>query len=235
MKEQRSYLSPIIYQRLLTPRQALYDFEYETDKICVIQSVLLMGYWLGNAHDRMDSWHWVGIAISLSQSVGLHRDVGCSRIPASQRALWRRIWWCCFYRDRSISLGMGRACRIDLKDCDVQDVSLEDLVCNVSLSDLTAEGASVVTRCNDFAPVFLEIVQGGRLLGDALASVYRPRQREAFPDDDSWRLAEDITERLSAWQAALDPRCRIDTAPVAGVNDLAAMTLHKYFIQILYQ
>lgn len=201
----------------------------------MIQAVLLMGYWLGNAHDRMDSWHWVGIAISLSQSVGFHRDVGCARIPASQRALWRRIWWCCFYRDRSISLGMGRACRIDLKDCDVQYLSLDDLVCNDSLSDLTAESAAVVQRCNDYAPLFLEIVQGSRLLGDALASVYRPRQREAFPDADSWRLAEELTGRLAAWQAAVDLRCRIDTTPVPGVSEPAAMTLHKHFIQILYQ
>src|ERR1700749_325686 len=105
-----------------------------------------MGYWLGNSHDKMDSWHWIGVAVSLSQSLGLHRDPGCSKIPPCQRALWRRIWWCCFYRDRCIALGMGRAFRINPDDCDVKELRRDDLVCDGSTSDLTDVGAAVVRR-----------------------------------------------------------------------------------------
>ncbi|KIW94791.1 uncharacterized protein Z519_04768 [Cladophialophora bantiana CBS 173.52] len=220
-------------RRFYERAKALYDFEYETDKICLIQSVLLLGYWLGQAHDRTDSWHWVGVAISLSQSVGLHRDPGFSDVPPSQRSLWRRIWWCCFYRDRCIALGMGRAFRINAEDCDVKELTLEDLVYTAGTSssnwNLNQESAAVVARCNSYAPLFLEIVKLSQILGEVLASVYRPL-REPSP----WSVVEILEEKLARWQVALDPRCRIDT-PLTSLNEPMAMTLHKYYIQILQQ
>ncbi|OAP55050.1 hypothetical protein AYL99_10750 [Fonsecaea erecta] len=215
--------------------KALYDFEYETDKICLIQSVLLLGYWLGQAHDRTDSWHWVGVAISLSQSVGLHRDPGSSDVPPLQRSLWRRIWWCCYYRDRCIALGMGRAFRINAKDCDVKELTLEDLVhtaadspTSSSHSNLNEESAAIVAKCNSYAPIFLEIVKLSQILGEVLASVYRPRQEPI-----SWSAVELLEDKLARWQVALDPRCRVDT-PLTALNEPIAMTLHKYYIQILH-
>ncbi|ETI19562.1 hypothetical protein G647_09396 [Cladophialophora carrionii CBS 160.54] len=221
-------------RRFYERAKALYDVEYETDKLCLIQSVLLLGYWLGNSHDRMDSWHWVGVATSLSQSLGLHRDAGCSRIPPSHRSLWRRIWWCCFYRDRCIALGMGRAYRINTADCDVKDLTLEDLVCSGMPSpDLKDTSAAIVRRCNSYAPIFLEIIKASRLLGDVLASVYRPRRDEDSPDSSSWNTAQSIEEKLAAWQLGLDPRCRVDSLAFS-VDEPRAMILHKYYIQILH-
>lgn len=209
--------------------QALYDFEYETDKICLIQSVLLMGYWLGHAHDRTDSWHWVGVAISLSQSVGLHRDPGSSNVPSSQRRLWRRIWWCCFYRDRCIALGMGRTHRINADHCDVKELSINDLVSGHISCTLTPESVAIVDQCNGHAPMFLEIVKLSRLLGDVLSSVYRPPQPEPTP----WETVERLDERLKTWLLNLDPRCRLD-APPPGSDESAATALHKHYIHTFY-
>ncbi|EXJ54102.1 hypothetical protein A1O7_09439 [Cladophialophora yegresii CBS 114405] len=222
-------------RRFYERAKALYDVEYETDKLCLIQSVLLLGYWLGNSHDRMDSWHWIGVAISLSQSLGLHRDAGCSRIPPSQRSLWRRIWWCCFYRDRCIALGMGRAYRIHTADCDVKDLTLEDLVCTgMPLPGLKDTSAAMVRRCNMYAPMFLEIIKASRLLGDVLASVYRPRRKdEEFLESSTWNTAQALEEKLAAWQLGLDPRCRVDS-PAFSVDEPRAMILHKYYIHILH-
>ncbi|OAG45470.1 hypothetical protein AYO21_00104 [Fonsecaea monophora] len=224
-------------RRFYERAKALYDFDYETDKICLIQSVLLLGYWLGQAHDRTDSWHWVGVAISLSQSVGLHRDPGFSDVPPSQRSLWRRIWWCCFYRDRCIALGMGRAFRINAEDCDVKELTLEDLVHTAKDSstssssanlNLNEESAAIVVKCNNYAPIFLEIVKLSQILGEVLASVYRPRKEPM-----SWSVIEYLEDKLARWQAALDPRCRVDM-PLTSMNEPIAMTLHKYYIQILH-
>ncbi|KAJ9614202.1 hypothetical protein H2200_002338 [Cladophialophora chaetospira] len=227
-------ISPLLLQSMfLAASNALYDFEYETDKLCLIQSVLLLGYWLGNSHDKMDSWHWIGVAISLSQSLGLHRDAGCSRIPPAQRALWRRIWWCCFYRDRIITLGMGRAFRINVDDCDVKELTLADLVHNGSSANLKDSSATILRRCNSYAPIFLEIIKMSHLLGDVLATVYRPRKIEDFPDPASWSRAELIEEKLTAWQLGLDPRCRVD-APAFSVDEPSAMILHKYYMQIFH-
>ena len=129
---------------------------------------------------------------------------------------------------------MGRAFRINVEDCDVKDLTLEDLVCTGSSANLKDSSAAIVRRCNNYAPVFLEIIKMSHLLGDVLASVYRPRRKDDFPDPASWTHAESIEERLTAWQLGLDPRCRVD-APTFSTDEPSAMILHKYYIQILHQ
>lgn len=81
-----------------------------------------MGFWYSDTEDRTGSWHWNGIAISLCQTIGLHRQPDSSRkhnkaISISDIRLWRQIWWSCFYREVWFSAGMGRPMRINLADC----------------------------------------------------------------------------------------------------------------------
>ncbi|QRD87264.1 fungal-specific transcription factor [Aspergillus flavus] len=102
--------------------KALYDAEYERRKITLIQAVLLTGFWYSDTEDRTGPWHWNGIAISLCQTIGLHRhpDTGRKRskvIPTSDSSIWRQLWWSCFYREAWFSAGMGRPMRINLADC----------------------------------------------------------------------------------------------------------------------
>ncbi|KAI2920376.1 transcriptional regulator family: Fungal Specific TF [Aspergillus niger] len=101
---------------------ALYDAEYERRKITLIQAVLLTGFWYSDTEDRTGPWHWNGIAISLCQTIGLHRHPDTGRkhskaIPTSDSSIWRQLWWSCFYREAWFSAGMGRPMRINLADC----------------------------------------------------------------------------------------------------------------------
>ncbi|KAL1894052.1 hypothetical protein Sste5346_006194 [Sporothrix stenoceras] len=59
--------------------KALYDTDYEKNKIPLIQSVILLAFWFVDAEDRNGSWHWIGIAISLCQTIGLHRTLYLER------------------------------------------------------------------------------------------------------------------------------------------------------------
>ncbi|KAJ4178674.1 hypothetical protein NW767_011444 [Fusarium falciforme] len=99
------------YQRA----KALYDADYEKNKLTLIQSVFLMGHFYANAEDRMGPWHWNGIAISLSHTIGLHMLTS----PAHEgiQPSWRRLWWCIYYREVWLSLGQGRPMRISLDHC----------------------------------------------------------------------------------------------------------------------
>src|SRR5690242_1056902 len=107
----------------LMQSQALYDAEYEKNKIILIQAVLLMGFWYADTEDRLGPWHWNGIAISLCQTVGLHRqpDASVNNPPYSSsidQNLWKHLWWSCFFREAWLSVGMGRPMRIDLAHSD---------------------------------------------------------------------------------------------------------------------
>lgn len=85
-----------------------------------------------SSHDTKDAWHWLGLAISLSFSLGLNRsNLQLSNHPR-RRYLERRVWWTAFIRDRSLALdagaeaGWARPMRIRREDCDVEMLSLED-------------------------------------------------------------------------------------------------------------
>ncbi|KAK3071754.1 hypothetical protein LTR53_008082 [Teratosphaeriaceae sp. CCFEE 6253] len=105
----------------------LYDFDIEVDRISLIQSLLLMTYWYETPDDQKDSHHWMGIAVSLSHTIGLHRNPEKSlSMDAPRRRLWKRIWWSTYMRDRLVALGMRRPTRIKDADFDVPMLSLED-------------------------------------------------------------------------------------------------------------
>jgi hypothetical protein len=107
--------------------RVLYDFDYEVDRISLIQSLLLMTYWYETPDDQKDSHHWMGIAVSLSHTIGLHRNPEtAATMDAPRRRLWRRIWWSTYMRDRLIALGMRRPTRIKSKDFDVPMLTLDD-------------------------------------------------------------------------------------------------------------
>ncbi|KAI0967427.1 fungal-specific transcription factor domain-containing protein [Xylaria arbuscula] len=104
----------------------LYDFDYESDRLLLVQGLLLMTYWYETPDDQKDTWHWMGVAISLGHTIGLHRNPANTNMSPQRRKLWKRIWWSCFMRDRLIALGMRRPTRIKDEDFDVPMLTEED-------------------------------------------------------------------------------------------------------------
>ncbi|KAB5511614.1 fungal-specific transcription factor domain-containing protein, partial [Coniochaeta sp. 2T2.1] len=104
----------------------LYDFDYESDRLVLVQGLLLMTYWYETPDDQKYIWHWIGVAISLVQTIGLHRNPANSAMPLGKQKLWKRIWWSCYLRDRLIALGMRRPTRIQDGDFDVPMLREDD-------------------------------------------------------------------------------------------------------------
>ncbi|KAJ9609500.1 hypothetical protein H2200_005827 [Cladophialophora chaetospira] len=105
----------------------LYDFDYEVDRVTVVQAVLLMTYWYESPDEPKDVWHWLGIATSVARTIGLNCDTSNAPLMnPQQRRLWKRIWWSCYMRDRLIAIGMRRPMRISEGDFDVPMLELED-------------------------------------------------------------------------------------------------------------
>lgn len=123
----------------------LYDFDIEADRIPLIQSLLIMTYWYETPDDQKDSHHWMGIAVSLAQTIGLHRNPEKSAsIEPARRKLWKRIWWSTYMRDRLIALGMRRPTRIKTGDFDVPMLTVDDFEIGV----LPEESSCIPIECN---------------------------------------------------------------------------------------
>jgi hypothetical protein len=106
--------------------KALYDLDSELNREVLVQAVLLMTYWYEAPDDPKDIWHWLGIAISVARTIGMNCDTSQTGMDLKTRHLWKRLWWCCFMRDRLISLGMRRPLRIHEGDSDLPMLELDD-------------------------------------------------------------------------------------------------------------
>jgi hypothetical protein len=153
-----------------------------------------MGFWHSDLDEHMQPWYWTGIAISLCQVLGLHRDPDSSKYNSSitdrQRHLWRRLWWSCYFRDCWLSLTLGRPLRINLNDCDTPMPSAADLLGDV---DEIQESISTVYLPTDLALLanyWISVIELSKILGTVITMNYqklRPRpalyQIEALETD----------------------------------------------------
>lgn len=106
--------------------QLLYDFDYEQDRVSLVQALLLLTYYYETPDDQKDTWHWMGVATSVAHTIGLHRNPDKANMDPRRIKLWKRIWWSTYMRDRLIALGMRRPTRIKDEDYDVPLLTLDD-------------------------------------------------------------------------------------------------------------
>ncbi|KAI9844835.1 MAG: Transcriptional activator of fatty acid utilization [Sclerophora amabilis] len=107
--------------------KALYDANYEDDRVTIVQALILMGwYWEGPEDVTKNVFYWSRVAIIVAQGSGMHRSVEGSQLSKADKRLWKRIWWTLFTRDRSVAVALGRPVSINTDDADVGMVSEDD-------------------------------------------------------------------------------------------------------------
>lgn len=188
-----------------------------------------MGYWFVDGSDRADSWHWVGVAISQAQLIGLHRRPHTPNISQSEIGHRRRLWWCCVYRDRWLALGLHQPLRINLEDCDVGTLTINDVIERTSSSTLSEEDQKLIERSVSLAPVFVELAQWSVHLGSVLQCQYKP----VGPEDPS-NKAESWEISLTTWYNNLDPTLKLDTMTMLKDTD-QIKTFHNHILHVFFQ
>ena len=107
--------------------KALYDANYEDDRVTIVQALVLMGwYWEGPEDVTKNVFYWSRVATIVAQGSGMHRSVEGSQLSRADKRLWKRIWWTLFTRDRSVAVALGRPVHINTDDSDVEMVSEDD-------------------------------------------------------------------------------------------------------------
>lgn len=62
-------------QKLFHKRaRALYDADYEQNRVTIVQALFLMTFWWGNPTDVKDFSHWLSTSIHTAQMMGMHRS-----------------------------------------------------------------------------------------------------------------------------------------------------------------
>ncbi|TDZ20213.1 Cutinase transcription factor 1 beta [Colletotrichum orbiculare MAFF 240422] len=166
----RRSLKRAVYQRA----KALYDADYEKDKVALIQSCFLMGHWYTSSDDRAGPWHWHGIAISLSHTIGLHRlNMPNQQASHGTKPFWRRLWWSLFHREVWLSIGLGRPMRIALDDFDTSMPSPGDADAPVRTE--SGPNKYLPDEMDTLFDVWLSVIGLGVALSNVLATNYRAK------------------------------------------------------------
>lgn len=186
-----------------------------------------MGFWYTETQDQGGAWYWIGIAIGLCQTLGLHRcPVILShkrlQLPEARQRLLRRLWWVCVVRDRWLSLVKGRPMRINHEDCDMPMPTADDITKELDSIPSSVKIEFFPSDTRTLADMWISFVKISVSLGTILRTHYRPRARPAVQDIEDCanelRLGE--PEPLSALQ-------------IENADDI--IQLHAYQLQLFYE
>ncbi|KAH8694100.1 fungal-specific transcription factor domain-containing protein [Talaromyces proteolyticus] len=112
--------------------KALYDADYESDRVAVVQSLILIGWYWDGSEDDSDVTHtgyyWTCLAIAVAQGSGMHRSLSSSLLGKPETKLRRRLFWTLFTRDVSGSLSLNRPPSINMRDCDIEPLVEDDFL-----------------------------------------------------------------------------------------------------------
>ncbi|KAJ9610362.1 hypothetical protein H2200_005139 [Cladophialophora chaetospira] len=182
------------YESLRVARKAfyhkarlLYDLEFEQNGLVLVQCLLLMSLWSEKPDGHKEAWYWAGIACSVAQTCRLYQNPDNLPMSPTEKRLRRRVWWCCFLRDRLISLGIGRPMRIRDDEYDVPLLTFQDFETEMALQqpNLLGDGQTACegiipwdqTVAEQLAEIFIAKLKLCKTVGSILSTQYTILER----------------------------------------------------------
>jgi hypothetical protein len=104
----------------------LFDVGYETNKIVLLQSVLMLSFWGPQMKSYWNPCSWVGFGVTIAESLGIYRINKSTYMDAKRRSLLKRLFWALAVRDAYCSALLGRPFRLNITQCDTEPLILED-------------------------------------------------------------------------------------------------------------
>lgn len=126
---------------LYTRARLLFHADWEKDQITLLQALFLLSFWRGEPSDVRDVRYWLGVAITLAETCGLHRSTKLTTRDPQMARIRRRIWWSIYTRERQAAVSLGLPMRVRDEDCDIEPLTVADLENDGDESPLTALGS----------------------------------------------------------------------------------------------
>lgn len=230
----------------------LYDQDCEPDRVSLLQALLLMTFWYEKADDEKETWYWTGVALSLAQVMGMHRNPDYLDISPTMKCLRKRIWWSCFVRDRLLAIGIRRPARIRAEDFDVPVLTLGDFEMEPLENDILRY--LVPLPLSDDSPTkttlglcFIELTRLCVHIGDILSTQYSVLGNPArgaeenitmmvMPRRSAKQMQEMATcdRNLEDWLQNLNPECRYNNSHKEKSPSQRVLQLHQSLLHMIY-
>ncbi|CAO3663486.1 unnamed protein product [Rhizopus stolonifer] len=200
----------------------LLDLEWDSFKIYTVQALLLMSSHQNGALKTTRGWLYSGMAIRMSQNLGLNRNCDDWNITAVEKEERKRVFYCCFVLDRLGSAMHGRSPMIDDRDYDTPIPSESD------------DGVCVMEN-------FRYLIQICEILGEVIRDLYMVKGRKhlslmSTPDG----IVSSLDKKLNKWMARLPtnlqyrpPNTRLNEKASAPSIELCQLHMVFYTTLIL--
>ncbi|KAJ6037903.1 hypothetical protein N7499_004115 [Penicillium canescens] len=81
---------------------------FETGNLTLVQGLLLLSNYAQKRNKPNTGWNYLGLAVRMAMSLGLHKEFPGWRISLLQREIRRRLWWGVFIFDSGAAKTFGR-------------------------------------------------------------------------------------------------------------------------------
>ena len=82
---------------------------FESANLSIVQALILLSNYTQKRNKPNTGWNYLGLAVRMAVSLGLHRELPEWNISLLQREMRRRVWWGLFIFDSGASITFGRA------------------------------------------------------------------------------------------------------------------------------
>lgn len=113
--------------------KALFDTGYETNKVVLLQVVILLSFWGGNPDDNWNFYSWIGMGVTIAETIGCHRSMPGTYLAPHDRRFLKRLWYVLVIRDAFSAALIGRQFKDHLNYCDVNVLKAKDFELNLDL------------------------------------------------------------------------------------------------------
>ncbi|KAK3680420.1 fungal-specific transcription factor [Podospora appendiculata] len=186
---------------------------HEEGSILCAETLALVGYFMQNMNRRDAAFLYIGMALRMAISLGLHQEVRVTSTTTESlldREHRRRVWWSVYSLDRILTVKSGNPITIHDEDIGVHLPS--------ALPHDPAYCPALVLR---------HYTELSRILGTITQAIYR---RSSTPQSGRRLMAavQAIVLALSRWRAALPDELRFDPARLSISRESVSTFSHYY-------
>lgn len=171
-----------------------------------VETLALVGYFMQNLNRRDAAWLYVGMALRMAITLGLHQETSNPNLDNAAKEHRRRVWWSVYSLDRIQSVKSGNPITIYDEDIGVAFPS--------KLPDEPDYCAAVVLK---------HYTQLSQICGDITVSIYR-RKPKSGPS--LMAAVKNIITALSQWHRELPQELRFDPARLSISRESVSTLLH---------
>jgi hypothetical protein len=192
----------------------LFDVGYETNKVVLLQTVLMLSFWGPQMKSYWNPCSWIGFGVTIAESLGINRCVPSAQTDTKARGLLRRLWWTLAVRDAYCAALLGRPFRINISQCDTEMLGLLDFNYDLSCEKSTSNPDDHI-HC-------LYQIQIAKL-----SLILRKIVELRFGPSTNSTTIDDLHNMSNRWQAQLP--YQLDWSRNSNLNNVFACSLRIIF------